>query len=398
MLSTPSRLQHAHNLEPTKTPPNPPINPSHAPYTHHPTTTMPSRRDPKPLNPTLCRRCQTTPPTLTIRTEPLCAPCFTKYVSTKVIKRMESFRVRHSEPGQEPKLLLPLSFGPGSVVLLYLLSRHLEGQREKTGRVGFGLRVVFVGEGEGERLGRVREVFPGCEVEVVPLEEVAAVEDLSNFLPDRESEKDEQSDGARKTTTSLQDLLASLPSPSSRTDALAILHRKLLLYHARTHNCAAILWSSSTTTLATEILSSTAKGRGFSLPWIVADGESPQGVPFYFPLRDLLGKEIESFASIVQDPKLDDLIVKDEAKQTVSMRDATIDGLMRGYFEGVEKEYPSIVANVVKTAGKLEKVSLSEVEMQCELCEMPLQEDTAPERSRLCYGCVRTLGSTAAAG
>ena len=358
---------------------------------------MPGRRDAKPIDPALCRRCQANEPTITIRTEPLCNDCFSKYVSTKVVKRMESFRVRHSEPGRERTLLLPLSFGAGSTVLLHLLSRHLQGQAEKTGRTGFKLHVLHVDDvsnssaanGSDGRLERVKERFPGHAYSSVPLSDVSSVEDLSALLPSTRT--NEPSDG--KENLSVEDLLSSLDSPTSRTDTAQILRRKLILNFAKANSCQAILWGDSTTRLAERILADTAKGRGYSLPWTVADGESPHGVPFYFPMRDLLSKEIASFASAI-DPPLDDLIGKDENKQTISMRDATIDGLMKQYFESVERDYPSIVANVVKTAGKLQQVSPSEVEMQCELCDLPLL-DAAPEKSRLCYGCIRTLGKGA---
>lgn len=354
---------------------------------------MPGRRDIKPIDPSFCRRCQVKEPTITIRTEPLCDDCFTKYVSTKVVKRMESFRVRHTEPGHERTLLLPMSFGAGSTVLLHLLSQHLQGQIEKTGRTGFKLHVLHVNEGEeaakdavNSRLEKIKELFPRHAYSSIPLSHVSSVDDLSALLPPASG--DDQANTS--TGAKLEEFLAALISPTSRTDAIHILRRKLILDFARANSCEAILWGDSTTRLSERILSETAKGRGFSLPWIVANGDSSYGVPFYFPMRDLLGKEVTSFTAMLG-PRLAECIIEDDVKQSISMRDATIDGLTKQYFEAVEREYPSIVANVVKTAGKLQQVSLAEVETQCELCDLPLL-NAAPERSRLCYGCIRTLG------
>jgi cytoplasmic tRNA 2-thiolation protein 2 len=187
----------------------------------------------------------------------------------------------------------------------------------------------------------------------------------------------------------LQLLLGSLDSATSRTDMTRLLKRRLVVTFAKRHNCEAVLCGNSTTSLAERILAETANGRGFSLPWLVADGESPHGIPFYYPMRDILEKEVVAFASLV-DPPIDDLITNSEDKPTVSIKNTTIDDLMKQYFESVERDYPSIVANVVKTTGKLEALHLDQVENQCELCDMPL-EGQAPERSRLCYGCIRTL-------
>ena len=348
---------------------------------------MPGRRGNEAVDTTLCRRCQTNEPELTVRTEPLCKSCFSKYVSTKVIKRMESFRVRHSDPGHERTLLLALSFGAGSISLLHLLNQHLEGQLERTGRTGFKLLVLHVDDGASvpditAPLGKVKERYPDHTYissmlsDVFSLEEVPALRDHLIMHDATNHNK-------------LQHLLDSLDSPTSRADAIEILKRRLIVKVAKEHNCEAILWGDSTTRLAERTLSETAKGRGFSLPWVVTDGESPYGIQVYYPVRELLSKEIASFASLV-DPSLDDLIVKDEIKPAVSTKNTTIDQLMKQYFESVEREYPSIVANVVRTTGKLQALPLSEVEQQCELCEMPL-DNQAPEKSRLCYGCIRTL-------
>jgi cytoplasmic tRNA 2-thiolation protein 2 len=46
---------------------------------------------------------------------------------------------------------------------------------------------------------------------------------------------------------------------------------------------------------------------------------------------------------------------------------------------------------VVRTTSKLQARTLQDVEAHCELCDLPL-EGQAPERSRLCYGCIRTMG------
>lgn len=354
---------------------------------------MPGRRGNAAIDTSLCRRCQINEPALTVRNEPLCKGCFSKYVSTKVVKRMESFRVRNSTPGDEPTLLLPLSFGAGSTALLHLLSEHLKGQAEKTGRTGFSLLVLHVDHGQSPvdasvLLDKVKSRYPDHTYLSSKLSDILSYEDASPLL-ENEKQYLSSEDGEKLDSERFQSLLNSLNSATSRTDAIQILQRRLTVNLAKAHKCDAVLWGDSTTRLAERTLAETAKGRGFSLPWIVADGESPFGIQFYFPMRELLSKEIDSFASLV-DPALDDLTIEETTKPAVSTKNTTIDDLMKQYFESVERDYPSIVANVVKTAGKLQPVSLTEVEMQCELCEMPLLEN-APEKSRLCYGCVRTL-------
>lgn len=162
-----------------------------------------------------------------------------------------------------------------------------------------------------------------------------------------------------------------------------------------------ILYSSTTTALSEKILSETSKGRGSSLRWTVADGDSPLGVQVYFPLREVLRKEIRSYIEFVaegDEPRLQGMVLDeggsngDASTPPTMMKNSTIDDLTRQYFASIEADYPSIVANVVRTTGKLQARTLAEVEAHCELCGLPLEGGRAPERSRLCYGCIRTMG------
>lgn len=356
---------------------------------------MSNRQGQPPPNNGLCRRCQEVDPAITVRKEPLCKGCFDKYVQTKVVKRMETFRVKNSEPGQEKTLLLPLSFGACSTALLYTISRHLQAQIKNTGRTGFKLHILHVHQDETSSpsdsiLAQVRARYPQHTYTNIPL---SSITEHPTLLPPS------LQDHLNPTLTpseNLTALLASLPTPTSRADALSILLRKLITHHARSHPCAAILYGDSTTRLSERTLAETAKGRGFSLPWVIADGDSPSGLPVYYPLRDLLSKEISAFVDFVE-PSLAGTLDRsgETAKLPASMKNSTIDDLTRQYFASVEADYPSIVANVVRTTSKLQAKSLADVMARCELCEMPL-EGQAPERSRLCYGCIRTMPQVAA--
>ncbi|RMY68275.1 hypothetical protein D0863_07238 [Hortaea werneckii] len=330
---------------------------------------MPGRRAPAvPLDPSLCKRCQAETPSINVRTELLCTGCFSKYVSTKVVKRMESFR-------------------------------HLQGQTAKTGRTGFKLHVLHIKnldeeDNDDSLQNKVRERYPTHAFTAIPLADVLSCEGLPELLQHDTLSRNENGDEASNGKTQLEKIFTSLTSPTSKDDIQNILTRKLVVTFALQNSCEAILWGDSTTHLAERTLSETAKGRGSSLPWIVADGDALHGIPFYFPLRDLLSKEIASFATLTH-PSLDDLIHTGPSKPPVSTKNTTIDDLMRQYFESVEQEYPSIVANVVKTTSKLQTTPLDEIEAQCELCDVPLDRAAAPARSRLCYGCIRTLPGVA---
>jgi len=354
-----------------------------------------TRRDNVAVDNSLCRRCQTNAPTVTVRTEPLCSPCFNKYVSTKSIKRVESFRVRHAGAGHERLLLLPLSLRACSIVLLHILSLHLRTQGEKSGRTGYRLHVLYVEDGKGDAsmasklFELVKHRYPEHTYSTRPLSDALALPGMQEVL--RPHQATTQASTATPSSSDLSTILANLTSATSRTDLHQLLLRKLVVHCAQTHTCEAILWADSTTRLAERTLAETAKGRAFTLPTQTRDGETPLGdVPSYYPMRDLLRKEILSYTSLVS-PDLGSLILEEKPRPAVSTRDTSIDELMKQYFSSVEREYPSIVANVVRTTGKLLVERVEEgVEGRCELCDVVLRGH-APERSRVWFGCIRIL-------
>lgn len=326
-----------------------------------------------------------------VRTEPLCKACFSKYVQTKVVKRLESFRVRHSEPGDERTVLFPVSLDACSVTLLHVVSSHLKGQVEKTGRTGFKLCILLVksshlleSDEAGVLFSQLKERFPEHEYHTVELSDALSLGGIFKLF-DRDGREELQS---QDLAGRLLHLLDQAKSATSRQDTEQTFRRRLIVQFAKDHDCETIIWDYSATKLAERTLAETAKGRGVALPWIVADGESLHGVPFYHPLRELLNKELKSYVSFI-DPPFDERFITAEVKPIVSTKNTTINDLMEQYFDSVEKDYPSIVANVVRTTGKLVTPALSQTE-QCELCSNPL-EGHAPEKSRLCYSCIRML-------
>jgi cytoplasmic tRNA 2-thiolation protein 2 len=128
----------------------------------------------------------------------------------------------------------------------------------------------------------------------------------------------------------------------------------------------------------------------------------------YHPLRDALRKELVIYAGLVE-PPLTDLIQahKQDDGAVVSHKDLSIEEVMTRYFAEVEESYPSVVANVARTTGKLVRAGEQSGE-SCGLCGMPLDEDgderwrgelgiqkgsgagTGSGLGRLCYGCERS--------
>lgn len=148
----------------------------------------------------------------------------------------------------------------------------------------------------------------------------------------------------------------------------------------------------------------------------VAAGGEGGGLPTYYPLRDLLGREVDAYASAALPPAMRELVFAAPPAAAAAVggegsvrKTTTIDELMAGYFAGVEEQYPGIVANVVRTAGKLQELEVEAEDQRgaCELCSARVslggfgiygwggdQKDTPSEaraENGLCYGCARTV-------
>lgn len=314
------------------------------------------------------------------------------------------------------KLLLPLSFGPCSASLLHILDGHLQGQFDRMNRAAYELCVVHINQYVDEEdrkssealLAKYKERFPRHTYISMGLEESLNLESIDWKILNIPAPAEQEAE--QSAVDRLKKLIGSMSSPTSRTDIITTLLTQLLVDVAKRNECEGILFGESTTRLAEKTLVETAKGRGFSLPWQVSDGTSPYGIGFNYPLRDILKKELVTFSSLVT-PSLESLIIHQNSTSNISAssKDTTIDDLMAQYFESVEKDYPSIVANVVRTSSKLQSLSLDET-MECGLCGLPVEEGTdgiygwggdqnsisrvaraIDQDSILCYGCSRSI-------
>lgn len=339
--------------------------------------------------------------------------CFMKFLTTKVLKRLETNKLRGGYKGPQKTLLLPVSFGVSSISLLQVLDQHLRNRTDQGRHAGYALHILFVDQSVALEQGPLHTLlsslggrYPTHKYTAIPLE------DCFDYGIDMDYLVAHNTSVVGRTvvdkTDCLRRTLSSLPSATSRLDIVEILRRRLIMAFARRHACDSILFGDSTTRLAEKTFSETAKGRGIALPWLTADGSSSEGIRCTYPLRDVLKKELSAYASLVSPPLLP-LIFDPPTKISISSHNTTIDGLMSQYFESVEQNYPSIVANVVRTSGRLVAPLISDESKKCSACANPImngswggeQQSTTISGSAenngcevrriLCYGCTRTL-------
>ncbi|KAL1842835.1 hypothetical protein VTJ49DRAFT_4002 [Mycothermus thermophilus] len=410
-----------------------------------------------------CVKCRAQEATLDSRSQPVCKDCFIKFISTKFIKQIDILG-KKTRPAPGPsstssssgpptltrRYLLGLSFGVSSTVLLHLLSENLESQLAKGRTAPFDLTVVHVDtssfpsrEGTDPEasvaaveaiLDRYRARYPRFTFQRVPLSSSTLSNNNNNNNNSTPNPSDDIFSLLSSSTTTTP------PTAASQSDLRQHLTRRTLLAETAHHNCQALLLGHSTTALAELTLAEAAKGRGFALPWLVGDGPAPppdsssepreSGLLIHHPLREALRKELVTYAGLVTDPSpLTDLLLEqtndnpgsaEGTTRVVSHRDLSIEDVMTRYFAEVEESYPSVVANVARTAGKLVRRGGDggdeEAATACELCGMPRDEDgdvrwkgelgiqdngeeegdresvAARLRGRLCYGCERSVG------
>jgi len=324
-----------------------------------------------------------------------------KYVATKVLKRLESNKIRGGFNDQVKTLLLPVSFGVSSIALLHVLDQQLRNRTEQGRHAGYRLHVLFVDQSmvldeapSRNAIGLLQQRYPSHSYTAISLDDLSEYGiDVGGILH-----------GVRRN---LKDIISCLPSATSRVDFIDTTRHRLILAYAERHTCDSILFGDSTTRLAERTLSETAKGRGIALQWVTADNDS-SGITCTYPLRDVLRKELLAYADVVA-PPLTPLILEPLARVPTSCKDTTIDDLMSRYIASVEESYPSIVANVVRTSGKLIAPAVPRQGDSCSLCGNPvingnwggeqdgimptqIAQSNGPSQDKsLCYGCARTV-------
>ncbi|CCG81277.1 Cytoplasmic tRNA 2-thiolation protein 2 [Taphrina deformans PYCC 5710] len=196
-----------------------------------------------------------------------------------------------------------------------------------------------------------------------PLDDIDFYDTASKIAP--ESQPSEEVEQFVQEGMSLRDCITSLSSRTSQEDMVALYREKLILETAREHDIQAILFGDSATALAAKTLSLTAKGRGYALPWETADHSlSHNGIWNIRPLKGLMYAELLIYGRLVELPVSSPMSTK-EGKAN------SIDHLTQRYFLGLEEQFPSLVATVVRTTNKLvEPLPRDQALGDCSICGM----------------------------
>lgn len=323
---------------------------------------------------------------------------------------MEKYKPSRLQKDTPAQLLLPLSLGVSSSVLLHMLDDHIQRKLSNSfGRQGYDLHVLVVEPSTvsstnisyEQNFEKARATFPIHTYTRLPMESIFEyVPEMAEIMLqyagpaffDDKSQSNERRLAAFRTAIS---------TATSKTDLDSVLLTRLVVAFAKQAGCEAVLWGDSDSRLAAKTLAGAAKGRGASLTWRVSDGMSPWGMRFEFPLRELSKPELQQFQSLC--PELDVMVIPDPPfSDNVLTKNMSIDDLMMRYVQTQGEKYPGVMANVSRTANKLEH-SFGSESILCSLCGGLVGNVKGNESgiaahvqsgdhkgSIFCYGCLRS--------
>lgn len=347
--------------------------------------------------------------------------CFRKFVSQKQRKQMMSdpyfqdiFKVMYQDRFRTSKeadlqnmqstVLVPLSFGSSSLVMLDVLNDTLTEQKTtQRGKTGFQVDLIICYQTTEEK-----EAFKELAHNIINTRYASNKEKFKFHLIDLDSFFSSSKDclrvvalDARGATAikanysvepsnsyNLKDLLNQCTDRTTREDILSFIRRHLIKKFASQHEQRAIMWGHSMTKLADETISLIVKGRGSeiaaSMDCSKFDEDYNSSFKNLFPMKDILLSEIDAFCLVA---KLDEFLydykpqdtlliqkvqIINDTKYSTLVKNMTVNEIARKYFDDIEGDYSNVISTVVKTANKLaEPQSLlieKERSKKCVLC------------------------------
>lgn len=280
--------------------------------------------------------------------------------------------------------------------MLHAMNAQLERQLSKPyPMVGFELHVLVIepssvspsSASAERRFDLLQKSFPRHSYKMLPFHNIYEYEPTIQDVMTQFAGEGFVDDTSLSHKERLDAFRASIATATAKADVDQILLNRLVVAYAKELNCDAILWGDSDSRLAAKTLANVAKGRGSALTWQVSDGKSPSGLEFNFPLRDLFQTELHSYANLI--PELMAIIIPDEPpSENTLTKNLSIDELMMRYVQTHGEKYPGVMANVTRTANKLQPATVIAGARRCAFCDA-FMRDTG-EQGEFCYACARS--------
>lgn len=334
----------------------------------------------------ICQRCHNVPAVLISRKEKFCGECFVFFMRGKQRKQMldERYKVKYGavlERLGTQRVLLPLSFGPSSLVLFDMIASLLQEQNlAHKGKQGFELVVLHLQEDEqaAEKFELLTKSYSPIEIKfkIVNADDWKLSDKMKISVSNEFDVIAQKLDSKSEIALTVSHLLELSPSRSLRADLLAIIYEDIIFRTAVAEGCQTILFGHSMTRLATEVISLTVKGRGLQISQEIADGPRSYGdhsVHVIFPLREVLFAEVDAVLKL-REGLLQYMKISEEP-QTRIVKNMTVQALTSQYFDNLDATgYASTASTVVKTAEKLGGPKDPKTGI-CQICGCDIHQD-----------------------
>lgn len=290
--------------------------------------------------------------------------CFQNHVVTRVKSAFTRLPVSQGST----KLLVAVSGGPSSMLLTRLLSDYIETMHHN----------------------RRFDILIPCHIderELIP--ENARLPELAGFCdhlgaPLRMHKLSQAFAGDEQTMKRAFDGVKSM---TAREDLLVRTRNVLLMKIASELGCNYIAFGDSGTRLGINTILNIGLGRGYSLPLEVGHAVSYAEWPnltVLRPMGELLAKQVALYNQRIGLEALHHHALSTKIPARSSMYRLTEE-----FIVGLDKDFPSTVSTVTRTASKLGFTGSSE-DRCCRVCTLPMQSDSQEWRLRFT---VASLGS-----
>lgn len=270
----------------------------------------------------------------------MCASCFRFFLYGKFKLAVST----NAMIAPTDNVLVAYSGGPASRVALqfihemqYKALKSWDASRSQALPV-FGVGVAFINESIvslnqsrevdqtiEEIRSTISDLDPPCkQLHVVPIEDVYSLDSV---------------EGKNK----LKELLLTITDATGKEDFLHHLRMCSLQKIALDNKYSKLVLGSCTSTIARQIISSTVKGQGYSLPADLQYIDARWEVPMVLPLRDCLAQELSMLCH------LDSLKIQ----QSLGRPCSGINQLVSSFVARLQDENPSRERTIVRTAEKL---------------------------------------------
>lgn len=303
-----------------------------------------------------------------VRRDYYCTSCFNNYIRSKYRKASDAWRLEFPNGEKNVKILLALSGGLSSSTMLEMAYSSVKNTR---GRYQMPV-VLHIDESQylgaaacEDQVGRIAWLQTHCpDMQYVhrKLQDVDCLADSEMRVNTDLNGVSNRIVKSAEPNPSLRDAIASLSSKTSQGDMLSLYRDRLIQKTAMELGCQAIYFGDSATTAAAKTLALTAKGRGYTLPWTVADYcISEESLWSVRPMKQILTSEIFDYAKLIGIPA--------NVPNVRLGRATSIDELTQRYFNGLQEQFPSLVSTVVRTTNKLvEPVKAEDALGSCCIC------------------------------